>query len=377
MPNTEITKVNALYGPGTVLGWYLTLVAIAVAWTVHPKRSGSDSLDADLFVMLTLPVVAVGDLLWQLRHFVTVNSTFVTPALTSMGIEAPFIVTEASMDLSVLLFLVAAWKIKIKRAVVIGAVGLTCYGAEWYVYLSGINSRGLEKLFTRSFLADSATGMVVTGVTLGICVFAAMLLTVMFYANRANQTEGPSPSSQPTESGEPHNLRSDGNSDDEAEAELDRRDRIRFDRFQRAGRDLARLAQLLLPAQEEAFRDHSAAIRSITFMTVIFLPLTFVTSVFYGSAGPGPSLPDDVTGLLEHFIRIIFPPTQTSMDDLDQVVAALGGGTILAFNLFSATRCRYLQRREARRKQDEINRRNDIRLRRLLGQYSRQPALQT
>ena len=152
MPNTEVNKVNALYGPGTVLGWYLTLVAIAVAWTVHPKRSGSDSLDADLFVMLTLPVVAVGDLLWQLHRSVSVDSTF------SDAIEAPFIITEAFMDLSVLLFLVAAWKIKIKRAVVIAVVGLTCYFVEWYVYLSGVNSRGLEKLFTRSFLADSVRG---------------------------------------------------------------------------------------------------------------------------------------------------------------------------------------------------------------------------
>ena len=200
--------------------------------------------------------------------------------------------------------------------------------------------------------------MVVTGVTVGICVFAAVLLTAIFYARRGNQIEDPSPSSQPTESGEQYTLGSDGHSNDEAE--LDQRDRNRFDRLQRR--------------QQEAFRE-SAATRSITLVSVILLPVAFVASAYSTLGGPGPGL-SDVTGLFKHFIRIIFPPTQTSMGDLDQVVAALGGGTILAFNLFSAARCRYLRSREAQRKQDEFNRRNDIRLRRLLVQYSRQPPLQ-
>ena len=80
-----------------------------------------------------------------------------------------------------------------------------------------------------------------------------------------------------------------------------------------------------------------------------------------------------VQGLFHNFIKMVFPQTNSAFSDLDQVVAALGGATILIFKLISAARQRHVQILERKRRQAEVNRRNDVRLRRLLVQYGREP----
>jgi hypothetical protein len=66
--------------------------------------------------------------------------------------------------------------------------------------------------------------------------------------------------------------------------------------------------------------------------------------------------------LFSNFIRIMFPRTQSSLSDLDQIVPALGGATILAFNLLSAARCWYTKKRDRDRRAAELKRRNDNRM---------------
>jgi hypothetical protein len=152
------------------------------------KRSRSDALDADLFLVLILSVVAVGYLLSQIHQQ---GASTMISAEVATAIEAPFIVTEPFMDLSAPLFLIAAWTVSIKRAVGIMIVGLTCYATEWYIYMSRVSSNGLDRLFSRSFLADSATGMLITAITLGICIYGATMIIAMYYARWAGYRLGP------------------------------------------------------------------------------------------------------------------------------------------------------------------------------------------
>lgn len=52
------------------------------------------------------------------------------------AIEAPFIVTETFMAIIVILFIVVAWKICVRRAILVALVGLLCFTVECYVHLS-------------------------------------------------------------------------------------------------------------------------------------------------------------------------------------------------------------------------------------------------
>ena len=94
-----------------------------VAWILHPTRSTTASFDADLFIMLTLPVVALGHLLHQLRG---ISSSREISATTAAAVEAPFIIVEVFMNFAVVLFLIAAWKQTIRRSLSIAVAGLTC-----------------------------------------------------------------------------------------------------------------------------------------------------------------------------------------------------------------------------------------------------------
>lgn len=57
-------KVNPPHGPGTVGGWYITVLAVLVSWSLHPEKRVSDSTSLDFITILTLPAVACG-------HFMT------------------------------------------------------------------------------------------------------------------------------------------------------------------------------------------------------------------------------------------------------------------------------------------------------------------
>lgn len=51
-------STNGFYGPGTMLGWYLTLAGCIVSWTLHPERKRKDSITTDTVVFLAFPLLA-------------------------------------------------------------------------------------------------------------------------------------------------------------------------------------------------------------------------------------------------------------------------------------------------------------------------------
>ena len=72
------SKVDALYEPGTLMGWHLTIAACFVSWTLHPKKRARDSIDPDLVVSLILPVVAVVHLTSQISKITSIPNEYQT-----------------------------------------------------------------------------------------------------------------------------------------------------------------------------------------------------------------------------------------------------------------------------------------------------------
>lgn len=64
----EFSKVNPLYGIGTITGWYLTLLGLFITWIFHPEKRWRNAISVDLIVVVTLPLVAAGHLTHSMWH---------------------------------------------------------------------------------------------------------------------------------------------------------------------------------------------------------------------------------------------------------------------------------------------------------------------
>src|SRR6201999_2905001 len=63
----QFSLVSPLYGPGSMLCWYLTTLSVLLSWMLHPHKRASGSIDVDLVAVLTLPAVAAGHLIVLFR----------------------------------------------------------------------------------------------------------------------------------------------------------------------------------------------------------------------------------------------------------------------------------------------------------------------
>lgn len=114
--------------------------------------------------------------------------------------EAPFVVTEMFMALSVILFLIASWMLCIRRAIIVALIGLQCFLVECYVHFlsSGPNLRyrrgtlaGNYPAFSRFFVADF-TGLVVTIIVmLGLLAVITGLILISMLFHSKKKSSGP------------------------------------------------------------------------------------------------------------------------------------------------------------------------------------------
>jgi hypothetical protein len=149
--------VSSLYGPGTVVCWYLTWVSVQVSWITHPKKGTFDSIDPDFIAVLTLPTVAAGHLISQIHSYPGVLSEMMTtqdPRLLQhvAAIEASLDITDTFMAMVVVLFLLAIRFKRIKRAVLSGATGLFCFSAEVYIFVCKVGVKRGFGNFTKFYL---------------------------------------------------------------------------------------------------------------------------------------------------------------------------------------------------------------------------------
>ncbi|CAD6569606.1 MAG: hypothetical protein ASARMPREDX12_002739 [Alectoria sarmentosa] len=332
--------VSSLYGPGTVSCWYLTTFSVLISWTIHPHKRKSGSIDVDLITTLTLPVVAAGHLISQARLLLYRHAfDLYEPIYSVAAIEAPFVIVEIFMQISVILFLIAAWRRALRRLVITGLVGLLCFAVECYIHFSDFPRLNLQHhpkarphvAFHRYFVADF------TAITIAITVLlvvVSLLSTAIPVVYAGYNQEQPRPSRDENRRLDLAALRA---------ISVTARTYNDSESYQYN----AALAQEIETERLEAL-DHahkSRAIerqtRLITYVSTIFLPISFLLSLFpAGMLGSNAAmLGSDI--LRNWFRTTFFPRTSFSISDLDQAVAVAAGATILAFNLYSVMKAHY------------------------------------
>ncbi|KAF7502551.1 hypothetical protein GJ744_005614 [Endocarpon pusillum] len=310
----RLALVSSLYGPGTILAWYLTTAALSFSWILHPHKRRSGSLDLNLSAVLTLPAVAAGHLIAQasalLKHMSTSSESFDEGNLLYLqriaAIEAPFGVVEAFMPISVILCLVAIWNKCIRRGVAVAAFGLFCFASECYIHFSDFKHLDLRyqpgrwtaglPAFSRLFIADF-TSLIVAGVTLcSLCSFILPLVAIVLSERSSTSTVR-------------NALQTTNNN-----AQID------------SGLKLITLGSMLL-----------------------FLSVTFVLSlmpIFWFSTDGchlGHATDPVQTMQVSFFSRAssnFAPRTPYSIIDLDQAVTAAAGTSVLAFSTFEIIKAR-------------------------------------
>jgi hypothetical protein len=364
---TTASKVDALYGPGTLLGWYLTLAACFMSWTLHPDKRRRDSIDPDLVVSLTLPIVAVVHLISQISklsmnqtnlRLSSENGTSDLLQETADAIEAPLVVIEAFMNIAATMVIVACCFATIRRALVVGAVGIVSFATDCFLHRSNVRSTGLSRLFSRSFVADSAIALIMIGVILAVLILAASLITSMFFYNRHRGQERQIREAEE----EARNL--------ENELEV-----LVYEDISTYGRlsYLYRAERL----KRGSFKESSSS-RFITLISLFFLPLSIVLSFFSmtfelkpstaASPQPTPILVPVGNPRAPELSALLFPKSNSSLEDLDQKLAVFAGLTALAFSLYPILSVWYAEWKMNQARHLKCRQEDNMRLRRLISE---------
>ena len=334
--------VSSLYGPGTVSCWYLTTFSVLISWTLHPHKRKSGSIDVDLIATLTLPVVAAGHLISQARLLLYRHAFDLYEPIdieSVAAIEAPFVIVEIFMQISVILFLIAAWRRAFRRAIITGLVGLLCFAVECYIHFSNFPKLNLQHhpkaqphvTFHRYFVADFTA--ITIAITVLLVVVSLLSTAIPVVYARFNQ-EQPRPSRDQNRRTDPAALQAisvTARAYDDLES-------YRYNAALAQEIETERLEALDLAHKSRAVERQT---RYMTYVSTIFLPVSFLLSLF-----PTARLGSNSVAFGSHILRVwlrttFFPRTSFSISDLDQVVAVAAGATILAFNLYSVMKAHY------------------------------------
>lgn len=296
MSSTEATQsneyalVSSFYGPGAVGGWYLTVLACLISFSLHPRKRTRDSITADLIAVLTFPTVAAADLITQVRSYPPEGTA---SAQNAASIDATLIITETFFAIDVVLFLLAVGYKCTRRGSLLATVGLFCSSAEWYMYFSFFVSPTIWQQRDRVFLINFGRILVVFMALLMTCVTPALGLVALFLSMppRLPHTRPSEQAMEPTH----------------RDWELDFK------------------------------RSHNA--KWLTIITQVFGTCIFVASVSPLFLGAMMNLPSQFWPLIRtaasRIAHGLTPTSNTSVKELDQAVALLAGATVLGFCLYS------------------------------------------
>ena len=288
--SNQYNLVSSFYGPGAVMGWYLTALACLITFSLHPRKRSRDSITADLIAVLTFPTVAAADLMTQVRSYPKEGATL---AQNAASIEATLIVTETSLIIDVVLFILAVGFKCVRRGCLLATVGLFCFSAECYMYFSPSVSQAIGKNLDRPFLINFGSILISVMAVLLICIICALILIAIFFSRLAHQ----------------HHARPS-----ERDEEATRRD------------------------WERDFKEsHNAT--ALSMITVLSLPCTFVATLFPFFSEALVNLPSQfrprIRTVASRIAHNLIPTSNTSVKELDQAVALLAGASVLGFSLYS------------------------------------------
>lgn len=105
----------------------------------------------------------------------------------------------------------------------------------------------------------------------------------------------------------------------------------------------------------------------ITILVMLLTLLTPIVSMMDIITGKQPRVPVPAFDKMD--VAWFFPHTSSSLSNLDQTLAVLAGGTVLAFNIYTSVKIRYDEHKKRARREAEIRVRNSARMRRLLRHY--------
>ena len=303
--------VSSFYGPGAVVGWYLTALACLVSFSLHPRKRSRDSITADLIAVLTFPTVAAVDLITQARSLAKDYIPWEWK-LNTASIEASLLVTEKFLAINMVFFI---WVLRfqcVKRACLLATVGLFCLFAECFVFLSfserspqyyqlsatleispgtgGKAERTFEMLDGKVFISDgkavSNNGKVLISVmaVLFVCIIWALSPIAILFS-----TFIPKPHARPSD------------------------------------RDIEAYALTII---------NWLSLPCVCIATMF--PLS--SNVFMWFASPSARSIRDTASRTAHDL---IPKSNTSVKELDQAVALLAGATVLGFSLYSTANAYY------------------------------------
>ena len=288
--SNQYDLVSSFYGPGAVVGWYLTALACLVSFSLHPHKRSRDSITADLITVLTFPTVAAADFITQVRSYPKEGTTL---AQNAASIEVTLIVTETFLAIDVVLFLLAVGFKCVKRGCLIATVGLFCFSAECYAYFSPFVNPTIGQQLDRLFLIDFGGLLIGVMAMLFICITCALSLIALFFSMRPHQPR-PRPSERDVE----------------------------------ATRN----------GSKRAFEQSRSAM-AIAVIAWVFGPLAFVSSTYPLSSNVVMwAQPPFVLWICTAASRIahdLIPTSNTSVKELDQAVALLAGASVLGLSLYN------------------------------------------
>lgn len=292
-------KVNSLYGPGTVVGWYLTIIAILISWVLHPEKRKSDFLAVDLIAVLTFPSVALGHLFSLMRHQQSwrIEKVAGSPHWNKslrpelFAAYAPFILIRAFLPISILLL--------------IGAVPTSCCERGWLVVSLAFTCANVLLMFEHMFDLSSAGPVYHDGdyikiywllylllTNLGFC--SLLYLIVLFIAAFVRP-----------------------DSDDNKASQNDTK------------------SQVPSPPRESIHVVHT--IHPMIYVIVMFI---YAKPDLVSGQNPETHRPK--------VLAFIYLESNSLLKDLDQAVAAFAGATVLLFNLYSVVTAWYKDRIQRR-----------------------------
>jgi hypothetical protein len=290
--SNTLDLVNSFYGPSATACWYLTCLSCLISWTLHPKKSTSDSITSDLIALATFPTVASAHLLNQVKDYARQARWAIGPCRKFMPQWRRRSSLRKRISLSASFLLLLA------------LTGIFCFASEICLFFSIPSIRNTSGIFDRSFLVDSLPVLVAVLVLVSILIF--ILLVFLYFL-------------------------------------LDRRyPSLIVDVPPEADLEVAELFRDL--NQHHIHMLQNRRMGNLTHLSTLFLPLSFAVSLTPTSTDIWQQLIKR-RGVLGEFS----PKTDSRIMDLDQAVSLLAGMTVFGFSLYSAADARHQSWWEAER----------------------------
>jgi hypothetical protein len=314
----HLSLVSSFYGPGGTGCWLMIVCSVMVSWTINRRTKRTDSITNDFIGALTMPAVAGGHLIYQLVNYPgSRDSMFVTMdlALTQRvaAIEASLCICQTFSVLALPLTAISMYKRHPKQFFATLTIGLFCFVLATLLAISlpmplpdHVNLNRTPLIHGKAF---AATVIVIVGL-----LVAAAMYVWMQVLREVRATRKPRQGLQ------------------SSTAELGT-----MQQFQRP--DDRTHADTPLDPQTETnelsirtTRQSDVLVRLSAAATLMILPVSLISSM-------GFMLDDTALGSLHSLAwRLVFfvPESDTTVGELDQVVALAGGAATLAFSCYDA-----------------------------------------